>query len=280
MPNKWFSACLGLFIQPFAFLYLSKMNWFFIYFVLTLLAGALDYYLTMKSGYSGAVIILAIICSVHAFKVAKVTQYVPHRHWYNRWWGVLIIPLVFILSIFMVRSFLYEPFHIPAASMSPALKVNDHVLVSKWGYGNYGAYGITLYNTDINKRIKPKRGEIFIFYPPHHRSYFIKRIIGLPGDIIEFANKQLMVNGEAIRTEKKSNTSLHYVEYLDDQSYTVIYENRGGYASGIKGLNDFKIVIPDDAYFVMGDNRDNSSDSRIWGVVPAENIVGKMILKW
>lgn len=277
MPNKWFAAFLGFFLQPFAFLYLSKIKWFFIYLVLAFLIGGLDYYLDMKLGYSGVVIFLALVSAIHAFKLAKVTQFSSNRHWYNRWWGILLIPIAFISFAFSIRAFLYEPFHAPSTSMSPTLNVDDHILVSKWGYGNYESYGITLYKTKIDEKLKPKRGEIFIFYPPHDRRHFIKRIIGLPGDTIQFSNRQLIINGENVKTESESK--LQYQEYLGGHSYTVQYRD-GAYNSSIKKLHEFTISVPSDSYFVMGDNRDNSLDSRAWGFVPAENIVGKMILKW
>ncbi len=282
MPNKWFSAFLGLFFQPLAFVYLSKFKWFFFYIVVNISATLLDYYLTAKIGYFGAAFTVAIACALHAFKTATTLNF-PQRHWYNYWWGILFIAVMFLLSTLSIRAFLFEPFRIPSLSMVPTLNVGDHIIVSKWGYGLYGSYGIVLKNTDITKKKKPKRGEVFVLYPPHRSTPFVKRIIGVPGDIVQFSDKQITINGKKVETEKikkeAASDSFQYYESLGGHNYTVQYIDKNT-VEGLEQLQNFTITVPDNAYFVMGDNRNNSADSRLWGPVPAENIVGKVVFVW
>ena len=271
-PNKWFSAFLGFFIPPLAFVYLAKFKLAVCYFALAISFGIFDYLLAKKVGVSGLGLLLAIICCIHAFKTAKLVHFSGGRKWYNHWWGSLSIPAAFVFVVLSIRSFLYEPFHIPSQSMVPTLNVGDHVLVSKWGYGLYGTFGITVYKKDAPPQKTPKRGELFVLYPPYESRVFIERVIGLPNDHIEFSDKQLRVNGTAVQTTQ--NDAEIYTEFLDGNTYLVQYINESN------PYRRFSMTVPDNTYFVMGDNRDNSLDSRAWWFVPAENIVGKVVLIW
>ncbi|MEH6542680.1 MAG: signal peptidase I [Porticoccaceae bacterium] len=273
MPNKWFAAILGFLFQPLAFLYLAKLKLAIVYFSLLMIVGIADFALIKKTGYSGLGLLLAVVCSVHAFRKSKTITFEDGRKWYSHWWGALSIPLIFIVAVFLFRSFFYEPFRMPASSMLPTLNVGDHIVVSKWSYGLYGSYGIELHRSDTEARKKPNRGEIFIFYPPHDERVFIKRIIGLPGDIIEFSDKQLVINGVAVKTAETESPAV-YTEVVEGNSYSVQYLNDNS------SLRIFNVTVPEKSYFVMGDNRDNSADSRVWGMVPAENVIGKLILIW
>jgi len=206
------------------------------------------------------------------FNLSKKIELGSNRKWYSKWWGALSIPVFFLSLVFLTRSFLVEPFSIPSESMSPTLKKGDYILVKKWGYGLYGSFGITLMNTKIENKSKPRRGEIFVIIPPHDPRPFVERIIGLPGDIVEFGNKQLTINGASIETNEIGNGV--FQEKFGEEASTVKYINDNSW------LRSGKWVVPDDHYFVMGDNRDNSADSRVWGMVPAKNIVGVVLLKW
>ena len=274
MPNKWFAAALGFLSQPLGFIYLEKLKWALYYFLASILFGIIDLLLERKTGYAGFSLILAIVCCIHAFKASKLINFDRNRRWYSKWWGVLlIIPIIFLSSLFSFRAFLYEPFQIPSPSMLPTLQVGDHIVVSKYGYGLYGSFGITAYSTEIGSRKKPKRGEVFVLYPPHDEHVFVERIIGLPNDVIEFSDKQLYVNGSKVETKRIENSDI-YTETLDGNTYSVQYIRE------TNQFRNFKVVVPESSYFVMGDNRDNSADSRIWGMVPAKNIMGRLVLIW
>ena len=183
-----------------------------------------------------------------------------------------------LLIVFLLRSFLYEPFQIPSGSMIPTLEVGDFILVNKFAYG----VRLPIIGTEIIPVDLPERGEVMVFIPPHDSRYFIKRVIGLPGDRLLIENNQVFVNGEPLEQEFVTNLagSQRSVfslleERIGDQTHFIrVQEPATPY-----GLH-FEYRVPEGHYFMMGDNRDNSLDSRAWGPVPESNIVGKAVAIW
>lgn len=183
-----------------------------------------------------------------------------------------------VLAIVLVlRSFLYEPFQIPSSSMVPTLEVGDYILVDKFSYG----LRLPVTRTKVLNVGSPERGDVMVFFPPHQNdTYYIKRVIGVPGDQIEYRNKQLTVNGEAVPQE--------WLAELPTGRYTVkmgreVLPGSDGHlmqTDNRRGPRNFSVVVKPGHYFMMGDNRDNSSDSRVWGQVPERDIVGKAVAIW
>ena len=201
-----------------------------------------------------------------------------------------------IALVFFLRSFLYEPFKIPSSSMLPTLYVGDLILVNKFIYG----IRLPIINKKILEVANPQRGDVMVFkYPENPNLDYIKRVVGVPGDKIVYQNKRLSVNGRQIFYESLP-------DFLDDErlSYSNQFEEN---LTGVKHriLNDarvpafvrdphqfpnrklcsydelgFSCTVPAAQYFMMGDNRDNSLDSRYWGFVPDQNIVGKAFFIW
>jgi len=186
-----------------------------------------------------------------------------------------------LLIVLMLRSFLVEPFQIPTGSMIPTLEVGDFILVNKYAYG----VRLPVIGTKIMDVDDPERGEVMVFIPPHENKYYIKRVIGLPGDTIRYENKNLYINGELIDKDYVSDISID--TSIGDLPGTLYNETIGGVehltqhidAAGRRRART-TWVIPNGHYFMMGDNRDNSSDSREWGPVSEEDIVGKAIAVW
>lgn len=184
---------------------------------------------------------------------------------------------VFLL-VLILRSFLMEPFTIPSSSMVPTLRIGDYILVNKFEYG----LRLPVIGTEIMALNKPKTGDVMVFkYPGDPRINYIKRVIGTPGDTIVYDNKRLTINGkEMLQTLvaelPPSAPELQiYKENFDGIDHTIQHTlDRNQYA----GVREWK--IPDGHYLVMGDNRDNSNDSRVWGLVPDKNIVGKAVGIW
>lgn len=183
-----------------------------------------------------------------------------------------------LLVVMILRSFIVEPFQIPSASMVPTLQVGDYILVNKFNYG----LRLPVLGTKILEVDEPARGDVMVFFPPHDNRYFIKRVIGLPGDEISYRDKVLTINGETVEQQflaellpdARTGRSVRlYQEDQDGVSYTV---------HNTKGINrgDFSVTVKPGHYFMMGDNRDNSSDSRVWGQVPEKNIVGQAFARW
>lgn len=183
--------------------------------------------------------------------------------------------LPIIVLVLVVRSFIVEPFQIPSSSMEPSLDIGDFILVNKFTYG----LRLPVTNTKVLSVNQPQRGEVMVFFPPNDPRYFIKRVIGLPGDYIEYRNKVLYVNG--IKQEQISVP----LTMIDLHQRKLFQENLDGVKHSIfitpnRRDEDMAFVVRDGHYFMMGDNRDNSSDSRVWGQVPEENIVGKAFFIW
>ena len=188
-------------------------------------------------------------------------------------------PVLFLVLV--LRSFLIEPFQIPTGSMIPTLNVGDFILVNKYAYGvRLPVLGTKIVNVD-----DPKRGEVMVFIPPHENKYYIKRVIGLPGDTVRYENKALFINGEAIGKEFVENIIVN--TSIGDLAGTLSSENLGSVIHptqhiDVAGGRRLRTtwVVPNGHYFMMGDNRDNSADSREWGPVSEKNIVGKAIAVW
>jgi signal peptidase I len=178
--------------------------------------------------------------------------------------------------VLVLRSFLIEPFQIPSQSMVPTLKVGDFILVSKWTYG----IRLPVLRTKIIEIDSPERGDVMVFFPPHEDRYFIKRVVGLPGDKIHVLNGVVFINGD-----KMTQTSV--AEEANSPRSVVMSENLAGVehlmqkrTSPTRLSLNYSAVVPQGHYFMMGDNRDNSSDSRVWGPVPEDRIVGKAFARW
>ena len=197
-----------------------------------------------------------------------------------------------LLAVLVLRGFIVEPFRIPSGSMMPTLLVGDFILVNKFSYG----LRLPVIHNKITSGDKPKHGDVVVFrYPQDESQDYIKRVIGLPGDQVSYYNRKLSINGEALKYEidhvyqglgdlnrmqpasgcDRAKASCQvFVESNDGVDYSVM--TNPGTAYGING----DVVVPEGHYFVMGDNRDHSNDSRIWGYVPEENLVGKAFMVW
>jgi signal peptidase I len=197
-----------------------------------------------------------------------------------------------ILVVFFVRSFIVEPFKIPSGSMMPTLLAGDYILVNKFTYG----LRVPILNNTFFEMNHPSRGDVFVFhFPPEPSVDYIKRVVGLPGDKIRYLDKRLTINGKLLEVNDVGNyeyvkpglnmvTAKQYQEQLGSVPHDIlINEWVGSYdadAIGTKFANDEEIVVPAGHYLAMGDNRDDSSDSRVWGFVPEKNLVGKAFFIW
>ncbi len=215
-------------------------------------------------------------------------------------WTAGLFPV--ILAVFLLRSFLFEPFKIPSGSMIPTLLIGDLILVNKFDYG----LRLPILNKKIIALNDPKRGDVMVFhFPKDERVDYIKRVVGLPGDTISYQNKTLRINGvEASKTAVPDffdNDTLRYAQQFQEKLGSVEHailnhaERPGGFDAHAQAqlidpfpyrehctynLEGFTCKVPAGHYFMMGDNRDNSLDSRYWGFVPDRLIVGRAFLVW
>ena len=197
-----------------------------------------------------------------------------------------------ILAVLVLRSFLVEPFRIPSESMVPTLLKGDFILVNKFAYG----LRLPVLNTRIAGAGRPERGDVVVFrYPLEPAVAYIKRVVGLPGDRLEYRDKQLFINGQPAARQPLADATdpgyRRFEEYLGTVAHAIQVQADSRWGMGMlwSGLQarreaDGGIVwqyqVPPGHYFMMGDNRDNSSDSRVWGPLPEENLIGKAFFIW
>lgn len=178
-----------------------------------------------------------------------------------------------LLFVLVIRSFVFEPFRIPSGSMRPTLLEGDYIFVTKYSYG----LRLPVTNTKILETGEPERGDVVVFRLPSNPSInYIKRVVGLPGDTIVYRNHDLYVNGELVAKRPAPDGP----ETFDREPYV---ESLGGHEHGIllsDGSLEGEWRVPEGRYFMMGDNRDNSQDSRVIGTVPEANLVGKAVRIW
>ncbi len=182
-----------------------------------------------------------------------------------------------LLLVLVIRSFLVQPYRVPSSSLAPTVMPGDFIAVKQYEYG----LRLPVTNTKIVNVNEPKRGQIFLFrYPVDPNITFVKRVIGVPGDHIEYKDKVLYING--VEAKQKLLETTHYIdengvyftvnrieEDLDGVKHQIFVQTEGGQTQNID------VVVPPGHYFAMGDNRDDSGDSRIWGFVPEENLIGQ-----
>lgn len=186
-----------------------------------------------------------------------------------------------LLAVLVLRAFVFEPFRIPSRSMVPTLLVGDFVLVNKFSYG----LRAPVFHTEFLDLGEPERGDIIVFrYPPDPTKDYIKRVIGLPGDRIAYRDEHLYLNGERVPLAERAvydgpdadanARMLRFIEQLPGGADHPVLQ-----VVGRQGP-DVSVTVPEGHYFVMGDNRDNSADSRVWGFVPEDHLVGKAFMTW
>ena len=234
---------------------------------------------------------------IHAQEMTSAQSHILMQPWWLDWTAGLF-PV--IITVFLLRSFLFEPFKIPSGSMIPTLHIGDLILVNKYTYG----VRLPVINYKVIEVNNPERGDVMVFrYPPKPSQDYIKRVIGVPGDEVSYLNKKLTINGKPLSKDVLPDffdeDGMHYSKQFEevvpsdkgDKRHKLLNDdNRPAY---IPGADEFVFKqncrysvegvvckVPAGHYFMMGDNRDNSLDSRYWGFVPEKNIVGKAFVVW
>ncbi|HEX4584863.1 MAG TPA: signal peptidase I [Burkholderiaceae bacterium] len=201
-----------------------------------------------------------------------------------------------IALVFVLRSFLFEPFRIPSGSMIPTLQVGDLILVNKYQYG----IRLPVLNRTVVELGRPQRGDVIVFRYPHQPTQdYIKRVVGLPGDRVDYHDRRLTINGTLVTMREvapyfdpgRLQNFPQFIETLGSVEHRVIFNDGEGASihpalqhtnrdACVYSAGGVACTVPPESYFVMGDNRDNSEDSRFWGFVPDRNVVGRAFFIW
>lgn len=265
-PNKIIAVVLALVFAPFGMLYIDRVKLAAFYLLVILLAWIADVAIDVLVPKIGSYVDLTVLCSllgaVHVYTIVGKNLRIVLRPWYSRWYGLLSFPLLLLVLVFSFQTFFYKPYNQASASMSPTIKRGDMFVVSRWGYGKFGDNELV-------------RGDIIVFnHPVISEAVYIKRVIGVTGDRIEFHEGKIILNG----------TDVSRTHIATDDQYKVYQEHIGESAYTVKILPEIpvpsgQIIVPNGHLFVMGDNRSHSNDSRYWGSVPVNNVIGKVVYK-
>jgi signal peptidase I len=294
-PKKWIAVLLGLVSPPIGMMYVAQIRLAAAYFFF-LASFAMVSMLSSEWRASTVYLplVLAVLGATHAYLLAKKYPDEKPRPTYSRWYGILGAAAGVVVLVVGVRAFFFEPFRAPSGSMLPTVPAGAGLIVQKWGYGNYGSYGMNLLRAPTSSAIH--RGDIIVFEFPSNRSLnFVKRVVGLPGDKIAYRGKQLFINGVAaplrpagdyFNRESLDHTP-RFVESLPGIEYSVLIHNEVStfmrpppFSLSERCTYDKEEIsceVPAGHFFTLGDNRDNSNDSRMWGFVPSDHLIGKVV---
>jgi len=300
--RTWAAVVLALFSPALGMMYLGRgwraLGYFVAAFVLLAVTIVLAVHGYWNEGVSVAAPtqILFFIGIVDCYRIARRLSEQSSGPWYSRGRAIAAVAAAIVAFVLCLRGFVVEPYRIPSGAMIPTLRIGDLILVNKWQYGIRMPFAYTM----LIERGSPRRGDIIVFrYPFEPSQYYVKRVVGLPGDRVQYINGALIINGVPVERQPKEDffdhsrvqRYLQFQEHLGDHSYPVIYSD--GVSTPVRPAprhtdrqactyadGGVSCTVSPQSYFVIGDNRDNSEDSRYWGFVPSGNIAGRVFLVW
>lgn len=296
-PNKWLAAVLGFVMPPLGMLYVVRWKWAIASGLGLLVLACVE--LLSLHRVEGLTTLLSLGFAVFMCRVAYVqaNRFDPERTRpaYSQWSGILLSSVALIVCVVTFRSFFYEPFRAAAGSMQPTIPVGARMVVQKWGFGNYGTYGLSFFHFGVTEPVA--RGDILVFEAPPLRKYqYVKRVVALPGDQVTVQNGKLTVNGRVLVLSPLPDyldefSMRYYKRFLENsgaQEYEVVFDEQvrpvplptekfAHMESCRYEADEVTCTVPPDHYYFLGDNRDNSMDSRYLGFVPQDHLVGKVI---
>lgn len=274
-PRKWLIIVLGLLTPVLSFLYIGKGKWALGCFVLMLAAIALlPAYAVMQYVLSLFNLTALIVACMFGFRRQAATWWQLH--------GMLKGALSLCIVLLMLRVMFLNFYRVPSASMLPTIQQGSYLIVKRWGVGYFNQW--LGQSFDVSQL---QRGEVIVFdFPPRPSETFIKRVVALPGDKVAFDKGSLWLNGrkQPLKVQQTSPYLGYFTEQIGQQPYTIVrmldqdYSARYQFMQSCPLISNLRVcTVPAGQVFVLGDNRDQSADSRFWGYVPAQNVIGKVI---
>jgi signal peptidase I len=296
-PKPWIAVVLNIVVAPIGLVYAGKPRWAGIWFITTASLAILAFFRAfggVSDAIMGVVQIVAVIAGIIlAYRAAK-TAPERIRPRYTRWYSLLAIFGAFAVAIMAFRACVYEPYKIPSTSMAPTAELGSRVIVQKFGYGHISTFGLKFASGPISAPLH--RGDIIVFeFPVNPKEDWVKRIVGMPGDRVVYRDKHVFVNGVDTRGRQLDDYlhpdlpkySQRFLDKLDDTTFATLQDKDVRYKLKpndfplrdhcVYNEDEVQCDVPPGNYFVMGDNRDNSYDSRYWGFVRSDRIIGKVV---
>jgi len=303
-PKPWLAALLNIVLSPFGLLYAGQGKLAILFFGAQIAIGVAGFVASGNVAIVLGLLQIALVVAgaiiayrrVSASASASASAGQP-RPWYAHWRGLLLIAMSMALIAVLLRMFLYEPFKAPSTSMLPTIGPGDRILVQKIGYGHVSTYGMHL--ASLPHAAALKRGDIIVFDRPlKPAETYIKRVVGLPGDRVVYRDGHLIVNGQDTRGSRlrdfadpeRAQRWLRYRNQLDGVQFDTLALNEGRLQKARPEAPDIPFIdrcvytneairceVPAGHYYVMGDHRDNSVDSRYFGFVRADQVIGKVV---
>jgi signal peptidase I len=289
-PRTWLAVLITFFVPPAGMLYVRQPGWALLYLLGLLALGVMDAVIGLKADQALAISLLVRTGIVlHAIVLAAAARSQDSA---QPWYARLPCLLLLISFIPLFRIFCFEPFRQPTPSMAPSIPAGSFIIVRKWGYGHYEGYGLSL-RRPASEALA--RGDIVAFTRPELGQSFIYRIVGVAGDSVMYLQNQLTVNGIAAEGKQLEDyripgwpTTLRFEEQLDNVQYQILKDTQPrqfslgrdfppGQSCQVDELGMI-CKVPPGHVFVLGDNRDNANDSRMWGFLPQEQIIGKVVM--
>jgi signal peptidase I len=272
-PDKRIALVISLIFPSLGMLYLSRYKIALLYFLtyISILAYfKIDVYNLGNPNFRILKAGFLFIGIMYCYFISSNTIY--ERPWYSRWYGIISVLFVFSIPWLIFKTFNIEVYNIPNSSMQPTLIAGENVFIYKKGCGNYRLFNLSIYQTKPDEKCKISRGDLVVFqYPKDLDELHVKRVIGVAGDSVKYENRELSINSNVLETTEIDQTGTTKIlkETLDGIEYNIINSIRANVLNG-------EWLVPANSYFVLGDNRAKSSDSREWGMLPAKNIIGKV----
>lgn len=275
-PRRWLAVMLSLILPPLGMMYAGQKMWTQVYWFVVLIMAVISI------GFMDqlpALMLQILAVGVPVTAAIHVWFLVRHqnitRPWYSRW--QVLVPALLGLMVLMLlyRAFVSESFTAMSDSMSPGLVPGQVIYAEKWGCGNYRYWGMQFHRSEPTDDCQVKAGDVVVFqHPPNPADVYVKRVVGLPGDQVQFIDNRLVINGQLVwlKVHEDQGRTTVYEEMLEDRRFQVMYMNTDHF----RNFKFSDVKVPEDHYFVLGDNRDNSFDSRHWGLVPADHLIGRV----